>query len=249
MMSRSIKRHAVPLYVIAKNAILEMIRDTDYAENKLPSEADLSERLGISRTTIREALITLQREGVITKQHGLGNRIHRSTLDTRMQIDRYSDFRALIEDGGYTAGVERTEPIWIEDLSSYDIEDPEKGEDEHYIYLASVYTADGNKAILSKNFIKSDIAGKETEGSENLKDSSFIDLLNRFSREEVANTIISFKPVVADENLASKFEVPRGSALMQWRETSYSVMDRVICLGLIVFNPNLINLTLLRKWK
>jgi DNA-binding GntR family transcriptional regulator len=80
-------------------------------------------------------------------------------------------------------------------------------------------------------------------------DQGFAELLNRYSKEEVANSIIFFKPAVADISVAEKLNLKKSDPLMQWRETSYSVFDHVICLSRITFHPELVNLTLLRKWK
>ncbi len=42
------------------------------ANGLLPSEAALSQRLGVSRATIREALSQLEQRGVLTRRHGVG---------------------------------------------------------------------------------------------------------------------------------------------------------------------------------
>ncbi len=249
MMSRPIKSQTSPLYVMAKEAIMELVNEDSFPGGKLPSEAVLSESLGISRTTIREALITLHREGIITKQHGLGNLIHRSTLGTKMQIDRFSDFKALLKDGGYEADVARSEQEWVRNLEPFGLEDPEQTENERYLYVESIYSADAKAAILSQNFIKESVLRKDIGDKKNVPESSFVELLNLFSKEEVANTIIAFKPSVVDNVVSEKLCLGKGLPVMQWQETSYSVFDRVICLGKITFHPELVNLTLLRKWK
>lgn len=240
---------ASPLYVMAKQAIIELIGENTFTNNKLPSEAVLSRQLGISRTTIREALVALQREGIITKQHGLGNLIHRSTLGTRMQIDRFSDFKALLEDGDYRASVFRAELEWVDDLIPFGIEDPEQKGTQRYLHLQSIYTADGQAAILSQNFIKESMLREEIADEKNFSESSFVDLLNRFSREEVANTIISFKPAAAGGPVSEKLDIPAGTPILQWKEVSISVLDHIICISKTSFHPELVNLTLLRKWK
>ena len=86
------KMKSTPLYVQAKKKIIDMIQSGVFKDNKLPPESSLSETLGISRTTIREALIALNRDGVITKKQGVGNLFHLSTLNTRMRIDQIKDF-------------------------------------------------------------------------------------------------------------------------------------------------------------
>ncbi|HCL90061.1 MAG TPA: hypothetical protein DHW70_01860 [Candidatus Atribacteria bacterium] len=113
-----------PLYMEAKIELIKMIKKGDFKNNKLPTEDKLSEMLGISRSTIREALITLDREGVITKKQGIGNLIHNSVLESKMRIDIIQDFLKLLENGGYKASVKRINSGWINDISQFEIKIP-----------------------------------------------------------------------------------------------------------------------------
>lgn len=63
----------MPLYLAAKERILSMITQGEYAPGKkLPSEAELGRALGVSRVTLREALKVLEREGMLISRHGKG---------------------------------------------------------------------------------------------------------------------------------------------------------------------------------
>lgn len=55
-------------------AILHDIRHNDIAseDGKLPSEARLGERFGVSRATVREALSILEQRGIVIRRHGIG---------------------------------------------------------------------------------------------------------------------------------------------------------------------------------
>ena len=62
-----------PLYVQASDALRQLVHSGGYAPGaRLPSEIELSERLGISRPTLREALHMLEEEGTILRRHGVG---------------------------------------------------------------------------------------------------------------------------------------------------------------------------------
>src|SRR5512139_253812 len=58
----------------AADEILSGIRSGKLAANHgtLPSEAELSQRFGVSRATIREALAKLEHASVIVRKHGVG---------------------------------------------------------------------------------------------------------------------------------------------------------------------------------
>ncbi|MCK5198889.1 MAG: winged helix-turn-helix transcriptional regulator, partial [Spirochaetales bacterium] len=90
-----LKMTATPLYIRAKIELIKMIKSGVFKGNKLPPENKLSEILGISRTSIREALMALSKEGIITKKQGIGNLYHLSALDTKMRIDQINCFEDL----------------------------------------------------------------------------------------------------------------------------------------------------------
>src|SRR5690606_8217829 len=69
---------ASPLYHRIKTDLLSAIDSQQYLPDaRLPSEHELCERYGVSRTTVRQALGELLREGVIYKQHGRGTFVAR----------------------------------------------------------------------------------------------------------------------------------------------------------------------------
>lgn len=75
------KKSPIPAYFQLKNMILEQIRDGEYPEGSLiPSERDLSEGLGISRMTVRQALNQLVSEGVLYREKGRGTFVSKSKI-------------------------------------------------------------------------------------------------------------------------------------------------------------------------
>ncbi|MGQ9767650.1 MAG: GntR family transcriptional regulator, partial [Anaerolineae bacterium] len=62
-----------PLYAQASAMLKELLHSGNYMPGaRLPSEHALSEQLGISRPTLREALHQLEEEGLIVRRHGVG---------------------------------------------------------------------------------------------------------------------------------------------------------------------------------
>ncbi|MEG6523804.1 GntR family transcriptional regulator [Desulfotomaculum sp. 1211_IL3151] len=67
----------VPLHIQLKEILLKDITQGIY-EEKIPSERELMDQYSVSRTTVREAVASLVREGVLEKIHGKGTFINRS---------------------------------------------------------------------------------------------------------------------------------------------------------------------------
>lgn len=67
-----------PRYVVVYDKLFKMINEKAFPENsRLPSEPKLAEMLGVSRTTLRQALSLLIDDGLVKNIHGKGNYIIR----------------------------------------------------------------------------------------------------------------------------------------------------------------------------
>ena len=80
----------------AYDALCNVIRKMAPGNNRLPSEDDLANNMGVSRATIREALKHLMLDGVTTTIHGKGTFAHPSVFEIENRIDLYSDFYMML---------------------------------------------------------------------------------------------------------------------------------------------------------
>lgn len=85
------KIEVISLNKVIQEKVKDYIRHNELtAGDKLPTEAELAARIGVSRTAIREALRGLEALGIIEVQHGSGRYI------------RHIDFSEIIDDLAYT---------------------------------------------------------------------------------------------------------------------------------------------------
>ena len=77
--------------------LLSDMKDGAYADcERLPRESVLAEKLGISRTQLRDILASLEREGFITRRHGVGTIINRHVLNVQTRMDIEVEFLDMI---------------------------------------------------------------------------------------------------------------------------------------------------------
>ncbi len=69
---------STPLHVQAEKLLRELVEKKEYQEGKLlPNEVELSIQLGISRNTLRYAILKLVNEGLLTRKKGYGTKVSR----------------------------------------------------------------------------------------------------------------------------------------------------------------------------
>ncbi|MEW6622818.1 MAG: GntR family transcriptional regulator [Bacillota bacterium] len=233
------------LYLRTKETILTMINDNLFPGNKLPSEDELAKDLGVSLTTVREALLVLTKDGIITKKHGIGSFVHRSALAAKMRIDIISDFIDLLEDGGYDVRLVqsgyRIEPASHEEAQNLQV----NGGDELFTY-ERVFYANDIPAIWALNKIPT--VYLQNQPSDKEVERTIYQFVRKYCREELVQSILEFNPRCATKPEKELFALDEGTPLLAWDEVFYNIADVPITFNRITFNPRLMKLKMLRKW-
>ncbi len=75
-------------FLTVYNQLFKMIKEGNFPEgSRLPSEPDLSKMLGVSRSTLRQALALLQDDGLVKNIRGKGNFIIKSHSDRPIGLE------------------------------------------------------------------------------------------------------------------------------------------------------------------
>lgn len=91
-------------YLIIIDKIKEEIENGNLKPGeKLPSETELAKKFKVSRSTLREALRSLEQENIITKKHGIGTFINQKPLYSN-GIEELFSVTDLIQRGGHIPG-------------------------------------------------------------------------------------------------------------------------------------------------
>jgi GntR family transcriptional regulator len=94
-----------PLKTRLHRELKERIADGHYPPGiQLPSEAEMVEQYGVSRSTVRSALSALEAEGLIVRRWGVGTFVS-DRQRIANPISEAVDFRELIAASGFTPGV------------------------------------------------------------------------------------------------------------------------------------------------
>ena len=97
-----------------KAHLKERIVGGDFEAGRIPSETELATDLGVSRTTIRDALSRLEQEGSIYRKQGAGTFVNEPGLQIKSRLEEMWSYEELLRDHGYTPSV-RVEEIRTEE--------------------------------------------------------------------------------------------------------------------------------------
>ena len=77
----------------------------DFEEGRIPSETELASDLGVSRTTVRDALSRLENEGAVYRKQGAGTFVNEPGLQIKSRLEDIWSYEEALRDHGYTPSV------------------------------------------------------------------------------------------------------------------------------------------------
>ena len=228
-----------------RGKILEEMKTGVFADaNRLPRETVLSEQMGISRTQLRDALTDLEREGFISRRHGVGTVINRHVLDVKCRMDIETEFLDIIRANGYEPSVL---DIDVSETTANALEAKKLSirEGDAIIKIKLLCGADGRPAIYCEDVLEKRLV-KEEYKTQDYKVIVF-KFLERFCKIEAYMDLTELHPAIADEKLAELLQVPVGTLLMNMEEVDYDIEGNSIFYSKQYFVDELIHHTVLRK--
>ena len=229
-------------YMAIKNQILEIFKTETFEKNKLPSEAALAERLGISLVTLREALLMLALEGYITKRHGSGNYVHPSTLDYE---NRSYYFEECLRKDGYDTEIRLTKQLWVpageEIAAALHIKPDDRLLQNHIVYLA-----DGKPAILTVGHIPEKLLVRKDV--ERMSFAKVHVLIHDYCQRDLAHSLNEYLPMGLPKALSGLFQLPEGTPIISSKQVFYDIADEPVLYNDHYFYPDVYKVKTLQNW-
>lgn len=229
-------------YMAIKKQILTIFETETFEKNKLPSEAALAERLGISLVTLREALLMLALEGYITKRHGSGNYVHPSTLDYENRSYYFVD---CLRKDGYDTEIRLMNQSW------------QKADEEiaHALHLEVgdpllrnqiVYLADNKPAILTMGSIPERLLVRRDV--EHMAFDRIHVMIHEYCQRDVAHSLNEYVPMGLPRELTGLFHLPEGTPIICSKQVFFDIYDEPVLFNTHYFYPGTYKVKTLQNW-
>lgn len=212
--------------------------------DRLPSEVELAERLGVSRTVIRDALSDIEREGFIERVRGIGTVICRDIVNLTNRLDLKLEYNELILNTGYTPYSDslklRLERADEENAGLLGVD-----VGASLIVCEKRVLANSTPCIYSIDYLPESLfAGVEFTSLDWTR--PIFDLLDQYCGLVVTTDITSISATNADEFIRNKLAVQSGQALLMLDEVGFCKLSRPVMRSLEFFT-DFFNFTMLRK--
>ena len=228
-----------------RTRLLHDMRAGIYASaQRLPRESVLAGNLGISRTQLRDILASLEREGFITRRHGVGTIINRHVLEVQTRMDIETEFLDMIRRSGYEPAVAYVR-AWDSRADEHAARQLRVPEGAPVLRAARLCTADGRPAIYCEDVIPRALIRRDFT-LEELRRPIF-DFLQECCGVSPYLDLTDLRPVTADDALAEIFSLPVGSPLLFMDEVDYDIDGRPVLCSREYFADGFFRHTVVRK--
>lgn len=182
--------------------------------SQLPSEIELARSFGVSRTSLREAVLQLEQDGLLLRRHGHGTFV-RSTQLLHTRLNMNLSATELIRAHGMEP---RTQDVGIQhsDASAHEAEQLGLTEGAPVIVLERVRTADGRPVVFTRDVIS--VTLFEAASVDPIELASYTQSLYQFFVDRLQRSVVDgiarISPEVASGQLAARLKVPVATPLL-----------------------------------
>lgn len=230
---------------ITQRLLLE-IRSGIYSHDKrLPPEVEISDYLGVSRTVIRDCLAVLEREGFISRKHGVGTIINRHVINVKTRMDLEQEFLEMIESTGQRAAITYTDIQ--ETVAGKEIaEKLNIKENDPIFQVVRLITADDKPAIYCIDHIAKKLLKEADYDVEELKKPIF-HFLNKYCNVEVYLDLTEVRAVQASKTVAGFFNIAEGYPVLYMDEVGYAFKGQPVLYSQEYYMDGILKHMMLRK--
>jgi len=199
-----------------REEVRDRIRDGRFSEGvQLPPEVELATSFGVSRTTVREALLQLEQEGLLIRRHGHGTFV-RSAARLRGSLNANLSATEVIRGHGMEPGTShaRVGEVGVDDEAAAPLG---LAPGAPVVRLERVRTADGRPVIFTVDVIPRRLFSDPELDTDALLDPGLS--LYRFYVERLGRSITdgqaSIRLTRADALVADRLGIPAGSPILR----------------------------------
>lgn len=203
--------------------------------DKLPSEAELTRRLQVSRVTVREALSQLWVEGLVTRRWGVGTFVRErrpvsgdAFADIYVSLGEVGSLPRGIAAAGHTPGLAHANVEQLDCCPAAIATELGIEPGEPVWRVERCITINGQPGVLLRDHVPTRVNGVTFEAPQLTSlDTDFPGMIQRTGTRVVRDEA-RLEAVSASEDVAHHLGVPAGTAILHERQTSHADTGDVV---------------------
>ena len=223
-MLKSARIEKKTLTEIAEQELRQAIaRGTFRPGAQLPTESELCQMLGVTRTVVREALRVLEEDGLVTRRHGVGTFVRDHPILKNLNFN--FGITEMIESAGMTSGTS-----YLATRSEH--ADQEIAEQLRVpvgtplVTVERVRTADGRPVVYSLDTLPEAALQRAEFDPQVFHTQSMYSVLQTSLGQVIEYGIARLLPMTAPDFVAEKLDLPKGALTLYIVQTDYSPDDQ-----------------------
>jgi GntR family transcriptional regulator len=227
-----------------KAHIKQRIADEEFEDGRIPPEVELAADLGVSRTTVRDALTRLENEGVIYRRQGAGTFVNEQGLQIKSRLEEIWSYEDVLEDHGYTPSVRvASHEIAPADGATAEALGLDPG--ETVLMIEKLFLEDDKPVILTRNHVASRLL-VDTD-FEHDEATPVYEFLEQHANRALAYYVSEIVPVALDREIADALGVAPGTPAVSFEEVGYDQGNEPVVRATSWFRDDLLRFRLIRR--
>jgi GntR family transcriptional regulator len=227
-----------------KAHLKERIVGGDFEAGRIPSETELANDLGVSRTTIRDALSRLEQEGSIYRKQGAGTFVNEPGLQIKSRLEEMWSYEEVLRDHGYTPSVrvgelrtERADELLAADLRI----DP----GEPVAVMEKLFLENDLPVVLTTNRIPGRLVTVRIKAADGKK--PLYELLEDHCGRLLSYYLSEIVPVALGNHEAGQLAVARRTPSISFEEVGFDQDNEPVVKATSYFRDDLLRFRLIRR--
>lgn len=211
---------STPLYIQIKDVLLaDILAGRLLPGQKIPTEFQLSAAYGVSRITVRNAVLELVKSGHLVRRQGKGTFVYKPVLGENVLVNQ--SFTTVCRESGVSPG-SRIVAASVRPAGQDDIAELEVPEGSSVLYLERVRSANGSPVILEYNFFPERFSALARDLSDDMSLYSLLE--SRFSIGRLTSVKrISIRKT--DEYQSDLLGTKKGTPVLYLHEVVYDMQN------------------------
>jgi len=222
----------------------ERIVGGDFEEGRIPPEMELAADLGVSRTTIRDALSRLEHEGIIIRRQGAGTFVNEHGLQIKSRLEDIWSYEEVLHDHGHTPSVQalgmHSEPAGEDLAADLGIEPGEA-----LRVMEKLFLQDGEPVIHTSNRV----AERHIRGADGAEPATLpiYEFLETRCGRQLAYYVSEILPLALDAHVAEALHLEIGTPALSFEEIGFDRDNEPVLSATSIFRDDLLRFRLIRR--